>query len=141
VGASGKSRPVRSPRQTGRRARGRGCGYFQAMAWLPDLTVAPFVDAPVATFVPAPADGVAPERFFSTSNLPTYVRLATGWTTPARPRMDGIIVQREGGLVTLEPRLVRAGEPVLVGLDEHGREGVVVHTAGFLGGGSAPAGE
>jgi lysine-ketoglutarate reductase/saccharopine dehydrogenase-like protein (TIGR00300 family) len=111
------------------------------MAWLPDLTLPPFAGAPLASFAPAPADGVAPERFFSTSNLPTYVHLADGWATPARPRMDGIIVQRDGGLVTLEPRLVRAGERVLVGLDEHGREGVVVHAAGFLGGGNAPSGE
>jgi lysine-ketoglutarate reductase/saccharopine dehydrogenase-like protein (TIGR00300 family) len=95
----------------------------------------------VATFAPAPADGVAPERFFSTSNLPTYVHLAAGWAAPRRPRMDGIIVQRDGGLVTLEPRLVRAGEPVLVGLDEHGREGVVVDAEGFLGGGKPAAGE
>ncbi len=112
-------------------------GYFWCMAWLPDTTVPPFAGAPEASFAPAPADGVAPPRFFSTSNLPTYVRLAAGWVAPSRPRMDGIIVRRDGGLVTLEPRLVRAGEPVLVGLDEHGGEGVVVHAAGFLGGGNA----
>lgn len=111
------------------------------MAWLPDLTVPPFVGAPVATFAPAPVDGVAPERFFSTSNLPTYVRLATGWAVPSRPRMDGIIVKRGQELVTLEPRLVRAGEPVLLGFDEHGAEGVVVHAHGFLGSGSALPGE
>ncbi len=104
------------------------------MSWLPDVTRAPFVDAPEASFAPAPADGVMPERFFSTSNLPTYVRLATGWVAPTRPRMDCVLVQRGGEVVTLEPRRVRAGEPVLVGLDEHGREGVVVHSEGFLGG-------
>ncbi|HEY3933537.1 MAG TPA: hypothetical protein VGL65_02885 [Gemmatimonadales bacterium] len=103
------------------------------MAWLPDLTRPPFAGAPVATFVAAPADGVLPDRFFSTSNLPTYVHLDTGWEAPIRPRMDCVIVQRDGLLDTVELRKVRHGEPVLTALDEHGSEGVVVSTDGFLG--------
>lgn len=104
------------------------------MTWLPDLTVPPFADAPVATFRPAPADGVVPDGFFSTSNLPTYVRLASGWVAPTRPRMDCVLVDRGGILETVEPRRVRAGEPVVVGLDEHGADGVVVYAEGFLRG-------
>ena len=102
--------------------------------WLPDVTQAPYLGAPVATFAPAPADGVLPDRFFSTSNLPTYVRLDSGWDTPARPRMDCAIVRRADRLETVEPRRVRAGDPVLTALDEHGKEGVVVNADGFLGG-------
>jgi len=75
-----------------------------------------------------------PEGFFSTSNLPTYVHWAGRWTMPIRPRMDGVIVRRTGGLETVEPRLVRQGEMVAVGLAEDGPEGVVVSTEGFLGG-------
>ncbi|MEP6590346.1 MAG: hypothetical protein ABJC19_04100 [Gemmatimonadota bacterium] len=103
-------------------------------SWLPDVTIPPFRDAVVARFVPAPAAGVLPERFFSTSNLPTYVRLESGWVAPTRPRMDCCLVRRGESVESLEPRLVRAGEPVLVGLEEQGGEGVVVHTEGFLGG-------
>jgi lysine-ketoglutarate reductase/saccharopine dehydrogenase-like protein (TIGR00300 family) len=108
---------------------------FRPMAWLPDLTVPPFRDAPVARFAPAPADGVLPDGFFSTSNLPTYVRLESGWVAPRRPRMDCAVVRRDGGLEDIEPRRIRRGEQVLLGLDENGAEGVVVHTEGFLGGG------
>lgn len=104
------------------------------MPWLPDVSVPPFRDAPPARFMPAPLDGVLPEGFFSTSNLPTYVRLEDGWHAPTRPRMDCAVVRRDGVLVTLEPRKVRAGEPVLMGHDEAGGEGVVVHADGFLGG-------
>ena len=100
----------------------------------PNFREAPFRDAPVARFVPAPADGVLPEDFFSTSNLPTYVRLESGWVMPTRPRMDGVIVQRGGGLETVEPRLVGRGEQVAIGLAEDGTEGIVVHAEGFLGG-------
>jgi lysine-ketoglutarate reductase/saccharopine dehydrogenase-like protein (TIGR00300 family) len=108
------------------------------MTWLPDVSLPPFRDAPVARFVAAPRDGVLPEGFFSTSNLPTYVRMPGGWTAPIRPRMDCAVVARGEVLDTVEPRRVRAGEAVLVATDEHGAEGVVVHTEGFLGGGRSP---
>jgi lysine-ketoglutarate reductase/saccharopine dehydrogenase-like protein (TIGR00300 family) len=104
------------------------------MTWHPDTARPPFAGAPVATFGPAPADGVLPDGFFSTSNLPTWVHLESGWAAPSRPRMDCAIVRRAEGLEAVEPRLVRAGEPVLLGLDEQGADGVVVDTAGFLGG-------
>jgi lysine-ketoglutarate reductase/saccharopine dehydrogenase-like protein (TIGR00300 family) len=104
------------------------------MTWLPDTTQPPFAGAPVATFVAAPADGVLPDGFFSTSNLPTYVRLESGWLPPERPRMDCAIVRRGERLIALEPRLVRQGDLVLTALDEHGTQGVVVYAEGFLGG-------
>jgi lysine-ketoglutarate reductase/saccharopine dehydrogenase-like protein (TIGR00300 family) len=104
------------------------------MTWLPDVSQSPFAEAPVARFVPAPADGVLPDGFFSTSNLPTYVRLESGWLAPARPRMDCAIVRRGDALEAREPRRVGKGDLVLTALDEHGAEGVVVHTDGFLGG-------
>jgi lysine-ketoglutarate reductase/saccharopine dehydrogenase-like protein (TIGR00300 family) len=104
------------------------------MTWLPDVRVPPFAAAPVAVFVPAPADGVLPDGFFSTSNLPTYVRLESGWQVPVRPRMDCAIVRRDQHLEATEPRRVQRGDLVLTALDEHGKEGVVVHTEGFLGG-------
>jgi lysine-ketoglutarate reductase/saccharopine dehydrogenase-like protein (TIGR00300 family) len=103
------------------------------MSWLPDVNQAPFAGAPVATFVAAPADGVLPDRFFSTSNLPTYVRLESGWCAPSRPRMDCAVVRRGDDLEAIEPRRVTRGELVLTALDEQGLEGVVVHAEGFLG--------
>jgi lysine-ketoglutarate reductase/saccharopine dehydrogenase-like protein (TIGR00300 family) len=104
----------------------------------PDFGRAPFAGATEARFEPAPADGVLPEGFFSTSNLPTYVRVGPRWLMPARPRMDGAIVRRGAALETVEPRRVRRGEPVAMGLAEDGSEGIVVHGEGFLGAGSSP---
>ncbi|HEV8197100.1 MAG TPA: hypothetical protein VGP87_10700 [Gemmatimonadales bacterium] len=104
----------------------------------PDFSRAPFAAAPEARFEPAPADGVLPEGFFSTSNLPTYVRVNGSWLMPARPRMDGVIVRRGNGLEVVEPRLVSRHEPVAIGLAENGSEGIVVHAEGFLGTGVKP---
>lgn len=104
-----------------------------------DFSRAPFASAPLARFAPAPADGVLPEGFFATTNLPTYVHTASGWQLPARPRMDGVIVARGDRLEVVSGRQVRAGEPVAMGEAEDGREGIVVHAAGFLGGGAGAA--
>lgn len=107
---------------------------------LPDFRQPPFRDAPPARFEPAPAAGVMPEDFFSTSNLPTYVLVDGTWKMPTRPRMDGVIVRRGAELETVEPRRVRQGELVAIGLAEDGSQGIVVHPEGFLGG-SASANE
>ncbi len=99
----------------------------------PDFARPPFAGAPEATFEPAPSDGVMPEDFFTTSNLPTYVKVGARWIMPSRPRMDGVMVRRGAGLETVEPRKVARGEMVAVGLAEDGTQGIVVHGEGFLG--------
>ncbi|HEX3273218.1 MAG TPA: hypothetical protein VHR43_00050 [Gemmatimonadales bacterium] len=102
---------------------------------LPDFAAAPFAGAPEARFAPLPADGVLPEGFFSTSNLPTYVHLDGRWIAPTRPRMDCVLVKRSDGIETIEPRRLRQGDLVAMGEAEDGSEGIVVHAEGFLGGG------
>jgi hypothetical protein len=46
---------------------------------MPDFNQPPFAGAADARFAPLPADGVLPEGFFSTSNLPTYVKVEGKW--------------------------------------------------------------
>jgi lysine-ketoglutarate reductase/saccharopine dehydrogenase-like protein (TIGR00300 family) len=100
----------------------------------PDFSKPPFAGAPDARFAPLPADGVLPEGFFSTSNLPTYIRVGGKWLAPIRPRMDCVVVKRPGVLETIEPRRLKRGDLVAMGEAENGTEGIVVHAQGFLGG-------
>ena len=82
----------------------------------------------------APADGVLPDGFFSTTNLPTYVRIGGQWRMPAEPRMDSaLVLDGEGKLWVREGRRVRGGERVAVGRAEDGSEGIYVHADAFLG--------
>jgi lysine-ketoglutarate reductase/saccharopine dehydrogenase-like protein (TIGR00300 family) len=107
----------------------------------PNFSAPPLSGAPEARFTPAPADGVLPDGFFSTTNLPTYVKLPppTGWRRPRLPRMDCVIVQAgPDDLVVSEPRRVRRGDNVAVGAAEDGSEGIFVHVEGFLGGTHSP---
>ena len=100
----------------------------------PDFTASRFQGLPEARFVPAPADGVLPEGFFSTTNLPTYVKVGSAWRMPRQPRMDSaLVLDRDGELWVREARRVRKGERVAVGAAEDGSEGIFVHAAAFLG--------
>src|ERR1051326_7242094 len=84
-------------------------------------------NAPDAKFIPAPADGVLPENFLATTNLPTYVKLNGQWLMPLEPRMDGsLVLDREGTLWVKEGRRVQRGEKVAVGSAEDGSEGIYV---------------
>jgi lysine-ketoglutarate reductase/saccharopine dehydrogenase-like protein (TIGR00300 family) len=101
----------------------------------PDFTAERFSRAPEARFEPAPADGVLPEGFFSTTNLPTYVRVEGRWRMPREPRMDGaLVLDASGELWVREGRRVRQGERVAMGQAEDGSEGIYVHAAWLAGG-------
>jgi len=101
----------------------------------PNFDAPPLSGAPDARFEPAPADGVLPDGFFSTSNLPTYLKVGGAWRRPRLPRMDCVVLQHPSGdLVTTEPRKVTRGALVAMGTAEDGSTGIFVHTEGFLGG-------
>jgi len=105
----------------------------------PNFAAPPLSGAPDARFTPAPADGVLPDGFFSTTNLPTYVKLPGEWRRPRLPRMDCVIVQATADdLVVTEPRRVRRGDRVAIAASEDGSEGIFVHAEGFLGGTHSP---
>ncbi|HBT82457.1 MAG: hypothetical protein A2091_07545 [Desulfuromonadales bacterium GWD2_61_12] len=98
----------------------------------PDFTRPELKSAPVVRVAPAPADGVLPERFHATSNLPEYIHLGGGrWLLARQGRMDGVLVLRGDVLEVVEPRRVRQGDPVVIARSEHGEEGLYVHAAGF----------
>jgi lysine-ketoglutarate reductase/saccharopine dehydrogenase-like protein (TIGR00300 family) len=108
----------------------------------PDFTAARFLAAPEARFVPAPADGVLPDGFFSTTNLPTYVRVGGVWRMPREPRMDAVLVLDAGNELWIrEGRRVQRGDRVAVGRAEDGSEGIFVHTSAFLGADDGAPGE
>ena len=101
----------------------------------PDFTAPRLARAPAARTVSAERDGVLPDGFFATTNLPTYVKNADGgWTMPSEPRMDAVLVRaHDGSWWAREGRRVKRGDAVVVGLVEDGSEGVLVHASGFAG--------
>lgn len=104
----------------------------------PDFGAPPLADAPLAAFSPVAIAGVLPKGFFSTSNLPTYLRLESGWVMPSRPRMDCAVVRRGDDLEVIEPRKLVVGDQVAMGFPEDGSEGIYVHAVGFVAGAHSP---
>ena len=95
----------------------------------PDFSDPEFAGFPDAQFAAAPADGVLPDGFFSTTNLPTFVKHEGRWIAPREPRMDsGLVLDREGVIWTREGRGIRQGDLVAVGDKEDGTQGIFVQT-------------
>ena len=99
----------------------------------PDWTNPVLKSAPNAKFAVAEHDGVFPTGFFSTTNLPTYIKVDGSWRMPSEPRMDGGIVHEGGELVVREGRRIKKGQQVLIATAEDGTEGVFVHSDPFFG--------
>jgi lysine-ketoglutarate reductase/saccharopine dehydrogenase-like protein (TIGR00300 family) len=105
----------------------------------PDFKKPALANAPAARTAVADRDGVLPDGFFATTNLPTYVKNADGtWVLPREPRMDGVLVRGEMNTWWVrEGRRVKKGDEVVIGTAEDGREGVLVHARGFSMGADA----
>jgi hypothetical protein len=64
----------------------------------------------------AELDGVLPEGFYATTNLPTQVRMGGRWVDVDNPEMDcALVVLPDGRVRTVPMHRVRAGDLVVVG--------------------------
>ena len=88
---------------------------------LADLGATP-PDTGDAVLVPADRDGVFPENFYSTTNLPTQVRIDGSWLDVASSEMDCGIVVADGSARTVPMSEIRTGDPVVTG-----HAGIKVH--------------
>lgn len=97
----------------------------------PDFSQSCFTAAPEAAFVPAPADGVAPDNFHAMSIFPEYFKVDGRWLLAEESRMDCVPVLRDGRIEVVEFRLLRRGDMVGVGRTEDCEEGIYVYPFGF----------
>lgn len=65
-----------------------------------------------ARFMPAEADGILPDEFYSTTNFETFVRVQGGWVEVADQKMDCAIAIRDGHPRCVKQGRVKAGESV-----------------------------
>lgn len=73
-------------------------------------------DGQPARLAPVERDGVAPEGFYSTTNLETRVRIDDRWAVVAQQRMDAAIVVEGPRARCVKLRDLRAGMQVVVGM-------------------------
>jgi lysine-ketoglutarate reductase/saccharopine dehydrogenase-like protein (TIGR00300 family) len=71
-----------------------------------------------AELLPAERDGVFPAGFYSTTNLPTSVRIRGRWVEVDQPEMDcGLVYGAEGRVVVTPMHRIRVGDLVVVGTE------------------------
>ncbi|MDQ1402300.1 MAG: hypothetical protein QOG03_616 [Actinomycetota bacterium] len=76
------------------------------------------VETDDAEVVTADRDGVLPPGFYSTTNLPTAVRIDGRWHDAENPEMDcGLAILGDGRIRTVPMHRVRAGDRIVVGRD------------------------
>jgi lysine-ketoglutarate reductase/saccharopine dehydrogenase-like protein (TIGR00300 family) len=76
------------------------------------------VDTTDAELVVADRDGVLPPGFYSTTNLPTSVRIGGHWVDCENPEMDcGLLVTNDNRVRTAPMHRVKAGDLVVVGVE------------------------
>jgi lysine-ketoglutarate reductase/saccharopine dehydrogenase-like protein (TIGR00300 family) len=75
------------------------------------------LDGHAVRTAPAPADGVVPDDFYSTTNHETHVRMGNVWAPVAKQRMDSVIVLAGGAARCVKLRDVKAGDEVVLGTD------------------------
>ncbi len=68
-----------------------------------------------AELVPALADGVLPDDFYSTTNHPTFIMINGEWVKAENQEMDKVIVIRDGKPYSIPMRKVKKGELVVIG--------------------------
>ena len=101
----------------------------------PDFTAPSLAAAPDVRWEAAPADGVAPEYYHSTSMYPEYFKFDGTWKLAEESRMDSSVVLRpDGRLDVVENRNLRKGDRVILGRSERGEEGIYMHCTGFTAG-------
>ena len=98
----------------------------------PDFSEEKFVNAPNATLVPCPFDGVAPEGYHALSIFPEYFKIDGKWILAEESRMDCVPVYENGKMLVQEFRVLKKGDLVVTGRTENGQDGIYVHPNGFL---------
>jgi lysine-ketoglutarate reductase/saccharopine dehydrogenase-like protein (TIGR00300 family) len=73
------------------------------------------VDVDEVRTTAAPADGVFPEGFYATTNLPTFVRIDGEWAPVCCPEMDCGIAIEGGSARTIAMNEVQQGQAIVVG--------------------------
>lgn len=76
---------------------------------------AELVDEQDAVLVAADMDGVFPDGFYVTTNLPTSVRVGGQWVDVGRPRMDCALVVRAAVPETIRFPVVKRGDQIVTG--------------------------
>lgn len=97
----------------------------------PDFSKDEFIHAPGVHTETASRDGVLPDNFYATTIYPEYFKIENTWKLIDAPRMDCVVVIRDGQPIATEARRVKKGDSIVVGREEDMSNGVFIHYTAF----------
>lgn len=97
----------------------------------PDFSRKEFCSAPNVHIEPAPEDGILPDDFYATNIYPEYFKLDGVWQLIDAPRMDCVVVIKDGRPVATEARRVKKGDSIVIGREEDMSNGVFIDFTAF----------
>ncbi|MDF2986502.1 MAG: amidinotransferase family protein [Eubacterium sp.] len=98
---------------------------------IPDFSTAVFEAAPDVKTLPATGDGLLPDNFYATTIYPEYFKINKNWKLINAPRMDCVVVIRDGLPYATEARRVKKGDEVVIGREEDLSNGVFINYDAF----------
>lgn len=85
----------------------------------PDFSAEPYSSAPNVQTAACAKEGVAPDRFYLTSHMPTFYKVKGEWQLPEHNSLNCVAVLKEGKIEIVEIRDLQPGqEVVLADVDE-----------------------
>ena len=108
--------------------------HFEIPEYLePNFMELRFIDSPDAATAAVTTKGVAPDNYHATTIFPEYFKINGCWIIARESRMDCVVaINQKGNLNVKEFRNLEIGDEVILGRSEDGREGIYVHTTGFV---------
>ncbi len=98
---------------------------------MPDFSKKEFCLAPNIHTEPAPEDGILPNNFYATNIYPEYFKLDGVWQLIDAPRMDCVVVIKDGKPTATEARRVKKGDSIVTGREEDMSNGVFIDFTAF----------
>lgn len=97
----------------------------------PDFSSQKFHDAPNVHIESVLGDGLLPDNFYASTIYPEYFKIDNIWRLIDAPRMDCVVVLKDGQPVATEARRVRKGDHVVIGREEDMSNGVFIDYTAF----------
>lgn len=97
----------------------------------PDFNRIEFCSAPDVHTKAALGDGILPDEFYATTIYPEYFKISDEWRLIDAPRMDCVVVIKNGRPTATEARRVKKGDSIVIGREEDMSNGVFIDFFAF----------
>lgn len=97
----------------------------------PDFSDVRFENSKEISFSKVIQDGVAPDKYYLTTHMPTFYYYKGKWILPEHNSLNCVAVLENDQIIIKELRNLKVGDLVITGRSRDGSEGIFVYKEGF----------